>query len=90
MKEWMAMESLPSYAYSPGTGTGNFALRVPATKPAKNLEIFRKWEKKKEFIDQTGFEPMTTVPPAQALVHLATLLAAAGCRFLPNLYTLPL
>ena len=31
---------------------------------------------------------MTTVPPAQALVRLATLLAAAGCRFLPDLYTI--
>ena len=33
------------------------------TSPPKNLENIRKWEKEKKFKDETGFEPMTTIPP---------------------------
>ena len=40
--------------------------------------------------NQAGFEPMTTAPPALAIVCSATQLNAARHRFSPPLYTLPL
>ena len=42
-------------------------------------------EEKKKSKDQVGFEPMTTAPPAPALVH-----SANPTRFFPPLYTLSL
>ena len=60
----------------------NIRIKELATKPAKKLKKFF------ESRDQAGFEPMITAPPDQALVRSASRLAAAGYRFLPNLYTL--
>ena len=71
------------FFYSTGTGSGSFVFGVPVTSPPKFFES----GKEKKFIGLAGFEPMTTAPPTPALV---TQHAAAGCRFWPILYTLPL
>ena len=80
------------HSYS-GAGTVHEKLTLSATipvlVPAKKLRKFsRVGKKKKKFIPQAGFEPIITALPAQTPVHSATRLAAAGNRFLPNLYTL--
>ena len=56
-----------------GTGTGNFALQVPAISPPKNLENFLKWEKKKIRIIKRDSNP--------ALARSSTQLATARCCF---------